>query len=212
MAIKSMTWANSATAALNRSLAVWYSDRAVSTGLSDTYLIPEGRIESIGASLFTNTGITGSFAQTQEGTVSAKEIQTLIVGGITAVADGILFITLDNVIFTIPVFVGETVANVAAKIRAAAAQFLPDWVVTGADNDAIFTASANGVRDGDYEFKGDGTATFEYSFSPKNLIEQGSGMFVTWDASIALNTAITAWRLKATAGSAAAEVTVKTVR
>lgn len=51
----------------------------------------------------------------------------------------------------------DTAAEVAGLIRAAAAQFLPDWVVTGATTAAIFTAAENGVNTGTRVFDGGST-------------------------------------------------------
>jgi len=51
----------------------------------------------------------------------------------------------------------DSAAKVAGLIRAAAAQFLPNWVVTGATADVIFTAAANGVNTGTRTFDGGAT-------------------------------------------------------
>lgn len=48
----------------------------------------------------------------------------------------------------------DSAAKVAGLIRAYAAQFLPNWVVTGATDAVIFTANANGVRGGTYALNG----------------------------------------------------------
>ena len=51
----------------------------------------------------------------------------------------------------------DSAAKVAGLIRAAAAQFLPNWVVTGATTAAIFTAAAVGVNNGTRVFDGGST-------------------------------------------------------
>jgi len=207
MAIKEMVWGNRNTPAQT----LWFSERVATSGVGDTYMVPDGQIVGIGAKLTAASGVAGTFVQTTEGTVGAKEVQTLTITA-GATSDNVFTITLNGVIFSIPTVAGETINQIAAKIRDAAATFLPNWIVTGATADVIFTAHANGVRAGTYEVVGTGTAAIEFSFSPKAMLELDRGVFTAWDNSAVLNPAMTAWRLKATAGGAAAEVTVKTLR
>jgi hypothetical protein len=206
MAVRTMEWVNRDTGART----VWFSERVSTSGTSDILMLPDGKIEGIGAKLITASGVTGTFVQTQEGTVAAKEIETLTITA-GAISDNVITITLNDIVFAVEVLAGDTINQVAGKIRAQASLFLPDWVVTGATANVIFTANANGVRAGAYTLTGTGTAAIEYSFSPKEYLENGRGIFIAWDNSAVLNPAITAWQLRATAGGASAEFTVKTL-
>jgi hypothetical protein len=154
------------------------------------------------------TGVTatGGVVQTTEGITAVPEIQTVTVTA-AATADGVIDIKLDDVEFAVEVAAGDTINQVAAKIRAST---FAGWVLSGATTDAICTATVAEARAGAYSVTVTGTAALQFSFSPKALLEAGRGVFTAWDNSAAINPAVTAWRVVASAGGAAGEVSVKT--
>jgi len=185
---------------------VWYADRSTVMGTGVAYLLPDCAVHSIGAVVSLTTGVTGAIVQTTEGDAGTKEVQTLTVTAGTDIA-GYVGVTLNSVPFAVPVGINLNDYGVAAAIRAF--DFGTAWVVTGADEEVIFTAAAVGARAGDYAFDVSGTGKLEYSYSSPQEIATGNGIFQEWGGSDPLDNAITAWRVKASAGYVTAEVVVK---
>lgn len=202
MAVQRMTWIPQHIPGKN----VWYADRSTVIGTGDTFLLPDCAVHSVGAAISLTTGVTGAIVQTTEGDVAVKEVQTLTVTAGASI-DGFIGVSLNSVPFVIAVEAGMTINEVAAAIRAA--DFGTAWVVTGADEEVIFTADAVGARAGDYEFNVSGTGKLEYSYSSPDELEAGNGIFQEWGGTDPLDNAITAWRVKTSAGYVTAEVVVK---